>query len=373
MSTSIVICDDSNMARKQVVRSLPENWSVEINFATNGVEGLEAIKKHQATLLFLDLNMPIMDGYQVLQEILKQGIEIAVIVISGDIQPESLQRVKNLGAIDFIKKPIITDKLLKVLTHAGLLESQTNEATTRCSYTQTAPSSKQTSSSTVKIQPSTTTKADPTTEPRPDHDLAQLQQNSKAKYDCYQEIVNVAMGRAGDLLARLLNVFVELPVPNVNLLEVGELSMVLSNVLEVEETSAICQGFIGTGIAGEALLVLNNSNMDDVAALMNYQQDESNLSVEMLMDLSNLLIGACLNGIANQLDISFTQQHPMVLGQQSDITKLIDSNTDKWQKTLAIEISFGIENHPIQCDLLLLFTESSTKVLDEKIAYLLES
>ena len=45
--------------------------------------------------------------------------------------------------------------------------------------------------------------------------------------DCYQEIANVAMGRAGDLLARLLNVFVELPIPNVNFIEVSELRMAL--------------------------------------------------------------------------------------------------------------------------------------------------
>ena len=46
--------------------------------------------------------------------------------------------------------------------------------------------------------------------------------------DVYQELANVSMGQAADLLARLLNAFVVLPIPNVNVLEVSELHMALS-------------------------------------------------------------------------------------------------------------------------------------------------
>jgi hypothetical protein len=46
--------------------------------------------------------------------------------------------------------------------------------------------------------------------------------------DAFREVVNVAMGRAAALLARVLGVFVQLPVPTVNVFEVGELHMALS-------------------------------------------------------------------------------------------------------------------------------------------------
>src|SRR5690606_40692154 len=72
--------------------------------------------------------------------------------------------------------------------------------------------------------------------------------------DVLQELTNVAMGQAGDLLARLLNVFVKLPIPNVNLIEVSELHMALASVEHESTTSAVCQGFIGGGVSGEALL-----------------------------------------------------------------------------------------------------------------------
>ena len=38
MSTKLLICDDSNMARKQLARSLPDGWDVDLSFATNGID-----------------------------------------------------------------------------------------------------------------------------------------------------------------------------------------------------------------------------------------------------------------------------------------------------------------------------------------------
>ena len=111
MSIPLLICDDSNMARKQVARSLPDGWDVDITFATNGKEGIEAIKAGKGDVLLLDLNMPVMDGYQVLETIVKEDLNAMVIVISGDIQPEAHQRVTSLGALDFIQKPVNKAKL----------------------------------------------------------------------------------------------------------------------------------------------------------------------------------------------------------------------------------------------------------------------
>jgi chemotaxis protein CheY-P-specific phosphatase CheC len=181
------------------------------------------------------------------------------------------------------------------------------------------------------------------------------------------------MGRAGDLLARLLNVFVELPIPNVNFIEVSELRMALKDIENHESTSGVCQGFISAGISGEALLILNDSSFKDVASLMNYQYDaQMGTELELLMDLANVLIGACLKGVSEQLDIQFSQGHPEVLGQHRKISDLIANNANKWKKTLAIEISYSIENYPIKCDLLLLFTEKSMQTLNNKLAYLID-
>ena len=191
--------------------------------------------------------------------------------------------------------------------------------------------------------------------------------------DVFQEITNVAMGQAGDLLARLLNVFVKLPIPNVNVIEVSELHMALASVEQHSTTSAVCQGFIGGGVAGEALLILTDSSFKDIASLLKFQGELTpTTELELLMDIANILIGAVLKGIAEQLDMSFSQGHPVVLGQHAPVSELIKTNARRWRKTLAIELSYGIENYNINCDLLLLFTEDSVKTMKHKVAFLLE-
>lgn len=391
MSTPLLICDDSNMARKQVARSLPDDWDVDISFATNGLEGIEAIKAGKGDVLLLDLNMPVMDGYQVLEAILKQDLPTLVIVISGDIQPEAHQRVTRLGALDFIQKPVSKEKLTEILIAYGIFtKNKSSEVTgTKLENDDVSKSnlalppitSNQPVSAPVPVKPviksgaKPVTKAVAATAPAIKEEITAGEEVciDPELRDCYQEIANVAMGRAGDLLARILDVFVVLPIPNVNLIEVSELSMALSAVESHESTSGICQGFIGAGISGEALLILNDSSFQDVAKLMNYQCDiDEGTELELLMDMANVLIGACLNGISEQLDMPFSQGHPVVLGQHLKISELIATNATKWKRTLAIEISYGIENYPIKCDLLLLFTEESLKTLNHKISYLLD-
>lgn len=121
MAIPLLICDDSNMARKQVKKSLPADWEVEVTFATNGAEGVQAIREGRGEMVFLDLTMPELDGFGVLEAIKNEGLKAMVIVISGDIQPQAKERVLSLGALDFIQKPINAEKLNATLVKFGLL------------------------------------------------------------------------------------------------------------------------------------------------------------------------------------------------------------------------------------------------------------
>tara|TARA_R110002096_G_scaffold110035_8_gene240501 strand:- start:11082 stop:11495 length:414 start_codon:yes stop_codon:yes gene_type:complete len=124
MTTTVLICDDSSFARKQMARALPRSWKMELNFATNGVEALDYIRKGKADILFLDLNMPVMDGYETLAAIVKDDLPTLTIVVSGDIQPEARARVKKLGALDFIKKPVVGDQIETILNNYGIALEQ---------------------------------------------------------------------------------------------------------------------------------------------------------------------------------------------------------------------------------------------------------
>jgi len=181
------------------------------------------------------------------------------------------------------------------------------------------------------------------------------------------------MGQAGDLLARLLDVFVELPVPRVNMLEASELRMALSVADDTDSWSGVCQGFIGAGIAGEALLLFSDSRIETMSELLGHEADEeANRDVEVLMDMSSILVGAFLRGFGQQLDLRFGLSHPIVLGTHVEIDELLESNSGKWQKMLAVELNYSIEKFDIRCDLLLLFSEESIAPLRETFSWLAE-
>ncbi|WP_342058335.1 response regulator [Aeromonas sp. OTU364] len=339
---NVLICDDSGFARKQLMRALPAGWNVTLHQAADGLEGVEQILMGHGDLIFLDLTMPQMDGYGVLETLKREGLRSKVIVVSGDIQPEAHARVMALGALDFIKKPASPESLLALLVRHGLWQAAPHPAAAPALATADhAPLE-----STIQFTP-------------------ELR-------DVYQELANVAMGQGADLLARLLDAFVVLPIPNVNVLEVSELHMALSAAAESDTLSAVCQGFIGAGIAGEALLLFHDASFQDLARLMNHQGVlDHNAELELLMDTANVLIGAFLRGYANQLDTPFSQGHPVVLGQHRPIRDLIRTNQSRWRRTLAIEINYRVQGYAVQCDLLLLFTEDSIATMNNKIMHML--
>jgi len=121
MATPIIVADDSAMSRKLVIKALPAGWDVEIRQAGNGKEALDLCRSAKTNVMFLDLTMPVIDGYAVLETIKKEGLNISVIVISADVQPMAQERVKALGAIAFLKKPIKTEEIKQVLSTHGLL------------------------------------------------------------------------------------------------------------------------------------------------------------------------------------------------------------------------------------------------------------
>ncbi|WP_434049414.1 response regulator [Marinobacter salarius] len=342
MTTRVLICDDSSLARKQMARALPKNWNAEVTFAFDGRNALEKLRAGAGELLFLDLNMPEMDGYEVLDAIRKEDLSVLTIVVSGDIQPEARARVRKLGAIEFIKKPTDTDLVLKLLQDYGFLrpEDLVEE------HEQSAASDTTNTTSTS----------------------APISLN-----DYLQEIANVAMGRSSDLLARLLRVFVKQPIPRVEMIARSELSMAISAAQADSSYSAVCQGFTGAGVAGEALLLFADASFNDMAELLHYEDmDTESIQVEVLMDMSSILFGAFLKGIGDQLDLKLGLGHPTVLGQHRQIGDLLEHHSTRHEKLLCIEISYELEDREISCDMLVLLTEDSVPFLEQRLQYLVD-
>ena len=194
MSFPVLICDDSALARKQMARSLPPSLNADITFAVHGLNALEELASNQFKLMFLDLTMPELDGYGTLEEMQRLGNTTPVVVVSGDIQPKAKQKVMDLGAKAFLQKPIDQEALKAVLREL----------------------------------------VDPPKQPQlvtP----APLELPILRRRDIYMEVANVSIGRAADALARHFDVFVHLPLPNVNIFEVSELHMALRDLADNDQ------------------------------------------------------------------------------------------------------------------------------------------
>ena len=121
MAIPVTIADDSALSRKNVRRAIPEDWDVTISEATNGQEAIDAVEAGLADILFLDLTMPVLDGFDVLRHVKANHQKTVVIVISADIQPKSVELVNSLGAFRFLQKPLKAEELKQTLHEVGLI------------------------------------------------------------------------------------------------------------------------------------------------------------------------------------------------------------------------------------------------------------
>jgi two-component system chemotaxis response regulator CheY len=117
----VLVVDDSKIARMSVIKSLKEIApDAEVLQATNGLEALEIFQKEQPQVVFLDLTMPVMDGYEALKRIIEIDKEAQVIVVSADIQSEAKLRVLVAGAKNMYPKPI-NHEIMKLIFEKDLL------------------------------------------------------------------------------------------------------------------------------------------------------------------------------------------------------------------------------------------------------------
>ena len=121
MSMRVLIVDDSRTARLMLKRVLPPSLSGEVVEASSGNEALAKVAAEQIDVMFLDLTMSGVDGYQVLKSLKEAGRMPLTIVVSADVQPLAQQRVRDLGAMAFVAKNITGTDLTSVLETAGLL------------------------------------------------------------------------------------------------------------------------------------------------------------------------------------------------------------------------------------------------------------
>ena len=99
----------------------------EATVCDNAAKALELAKAQQFDLILSDVVMPGKDGLTLLEELKAQGVAAPVVMMSGQAHIEMAVRATRLGALDFLEKPISTDKLLLTVENALKLQRLESE------------------------------------------------------------------------------------------------------------------------------------------------------------------------------------------------------------------------------------------------------
>jgi two-component system response regulator (stage 0 sporulation protein F) len=119
----ILVVDDEPVIRKVLERFFSQQGII-VRTACNGAEALEILKTDRPDVLLMDARMPVLNGIETLRQLQKMKLGIFTVIMTGSGDPELAQKVTELGASDFINKPID----LEALASSGALARWLAEA-----------------------------------------------------------------------------------------------------------------------------------------------------------------------------------------------------------------------------------------------------
>ncbi|MBM7555757.1 sigma-54-dependent transcriptional regulator [Halanaerobacter jeridensis] len=105
----ILIVDDEKNIRLTLEKSLSDDYEVET--AVNGEDALNKFKADEFDVVLLDMNLPGLDGMEVLKKIKEEDEEVKVIIITGYGSVETAVETMKVGAIDYLRKPFTPDEI----------------------------------------------------------------------------------------------------------------------------------------------------------------------------------------------------------------------------------------------------------------------
>ncbi len=136
-ATILVVDDDTRML--QSVEALLNAYGYSCITADGGKAALKILEQQKVDLLLLDLNMPGIDGRQVMQTVAEHFPTTDIVVVSGETTYDNATHALRHGAQDFLRKPYLSDELAKVvknILHKRHLERDVTEMHQRLKYSE---------------------------------------------------------------------------------------------------------------------------------------------------------------------------------------------------------------------------------------------
>jgi len=112
---STILLVEDNKINQEIILGLLESSKLEIEIAVNGKEAVEKFENNKYELIFMDIQMPIMDGYEASKLIREKDTKIPIIALSANAMAEDIEKTKAVGMNEHLTKPINVEKLYETL------------------------------------------------------------------------------------------------------------------------------------------------------------------------------------------------------------------------------------------------------------------
>ncbi|WP_061013471.1 response regulator [Photobacterium leiognathi] len=317
MSKNILICDDSPLVHKSMTRLLNASYDVNLFYAENGNEGLDKIAKNNIDIVFLDLTMPVMDGFEVLKRLPSLGYKPTIVIISADVQKEAARRCLMLGADQFLSKPFNKNKLTQLLLNLNV----------------------------ARIEKS----------------ICDTHKGLSVDYIAgFREIANISLGRGAAIISDHLGEFIKMPLPCVSTMGSSDLAMTIADIRSDHQSIAIAQRFVGGGIHGEALVDLRGEDIVEFGEKLGFSQTNDDKN-EVVIDIANIMVSSFLVALSEQISIPFSVRQPIILEEY------MNWNHKEYQSDdyFTVEYTYQAETLDVECEVLFMMDSQSTKIIHQ--------
>lgn len=186
---------------------------------------------------------------------------------------------------------------------------------------------------------------------------------TEVQRDALQELMNISMGQAANALARLINAKITLSIPKIVVVSAAEFQHIFQSTAHWFTR----QSFVGL-VKGEVLTLLAKEGTATIGELLNYPVPIDEISQdELLLELANILAGACLNVFSAQLGLNTKLSMPTMFSRQ-----MRQDEPYRWTSTLLLEVEFQLEATPFDSRVVICLEGQSVDTLINRLNQLLE-
>ena len=129
LELSILLVED-NKTNQLLAKTRLERWKCKVDIANNGIEGVKKVQKKMYDLILMDIQMPVMDGYEaskiIKNDISKKVAQIPIIAMTAYATNADIKRAKDSGMDDYIFKPFKPKELYAILEKYGKPSKERN-------------------------------------------------------------------------------------------------------------------------------------------------------------------------------------------------------------------------------------------------------